>query len=176
MIEKLRKNYQLVNVLSYLCCILFFCLSQWYYLFGQINYIALAFNFVCTKWMAILIIVLEGAIITLLLSPISSVILNLSRIYFVPRAEFGVLVRLSVTSMFMALSLFNLTFLFSPVVLIWGLLLYKLVLGVGAGIGFYLVTSKLYCNTATKPYYFKVLSIVIIVYFAFNLLTMITVA
>ena len=106
---------------------------------------------------------LLGAVIMLIVPFISNIFLNYSRFYTVPRAEYGLLTILFISIYFAICGALKLINLFTPLLLVWGEILFPVLVSLGCVIWFYSVTAKLYFNNQTKPYYFRNLSIAYVI-------------
>ncbi|MCM1043239.1 MAG: hypothetical protein NC350_03395 [Corallococcus sp.] len=111
---------------------------------------------------------LLGVILVFLIPVLINLFLNLARIYSVPRAEY-ILLGIAFYSMALLISgLLNLIALITPLVAVWGNVLFPFVGKVVGLISFYAVTAKLYFNDVNRIYYFKayaVFAVIVIVLF-----------
>ena len=106
---------------------------------------------------------LSGGVIVLFSHFIARLFLRFIKINTVPETEFCFFATLAWTLYCLILGLLNLVYLFAPTFVTWGTAIFPVVATLLSGLAFYVVTSKLYFNNATKAYYFKMLSIAIIV-------------
>lgn len=168
MFNKLKANYNLSNVLVRIFYVLAVVLSTWQTSLGTLyySYLGLAANVVSQLNGAgkLVIALLSSSIIGVMLMFITPVIsgwfLSVSKIYTVPRAEFCLLVNLYCAIAFFINGLLNLINLITPVFMVWGSVLYPIIITVGCFVSFYFVTSKMYFNDVTKVHYFKCLLVV----------------
>ena len=156
MINKLRANYNLSNVLIRIFFVLAYVLYSWQtslavttLMMGQ--QISGRYNL----WLALMTSALLGAIIMLLVPLVSNIFLNYSRFYTVPRAEYALLTRLFFTLYFAICGVLKLINVITPILLVWGEILFPILVSLGCVVWFYSVTAKLYFNDQTKPYYFR---------------------
>ena len=106
-------------------------------------------------WLALLTSALLGLIIMLIVPFISNIFLNYSRFYTVPRAEYSLLAMLFFTLYFAICGVLKLINLITPILLVWGEILFPVLVSLGCVIWFYKITANLYFNNQTKPYYFR---------------------
>ncbi len=159
MITKLRKNFNLCNVLARILFVLTFVFASWQtYLSATVLVMGQA-----TLWLALVTSIVVGVALMFLLPVIANLILNWSRIFSVPRAEYCLLCHIFGTLGFLICGLLNLVNLFTPIFSVWGGVLFPFVSLLICAISFYVTTSKLYFNVATRVYYFKVCLIVFFV-------------
>ncbi len=104
--------------------------------------------------------ILTAVIFVLLIPFLTNLILNMLRLFNIPRAEYILLVFLFFDIGFLACGLLNVVNFFTPILLTWGGILFPFLVFFGCSLGFYKVTSKLYFNDVTRPYYFKNLAII----------------
>ena len=164
MINKLRANYHLSNVLIRILFVLAYTLYSWQtslsvttLMLGQ--QMTGNYNLV----VALLTSMILGTVIMFLVPIVTNVFLNYSRFYTVPRAEFALLAHLFFTIYFAICGVLKLINLFTPLLLVWGEILFPVLVSLGCIIWFYSVTTKLYFNNQTKPYYFRSLTIAYII-------------
>ena len=168
MFNKLRANYQLSNVLVRIAFVLAYVLYSWQtslsvatLIVGQMTTQALSGQY--NLLVALLTSALLGAIVMLLVPLVCNVFLNYSRFYSVPRAEFTLLAHLFLTIYYAICGALKLINLFTPLLIVWGEVLFPVIVSLGCIIWFYSVTAKLYFNNQTKPYYFKSLAIAYVI-------------
>ena len=94
---------------------------------------------------------------------IVSFALSLARIYSVPVGEYGILAVSFFGLGYLLRGLLNIVNFFTPVMLVWGGVIFPFIATLVASVGFYAVTSKLYFNDLTRPYYFRVCVLVFFV-------------
>ena len=102
---------------------------------------------------------LIGVVLMFIVPLIANVFLNVSRLYNVPRAEYGLIVQLFFVLYYLVCGLLSLVNLFTPILLTWGGEIFPFVVATGCVIWFYAVTKKLYFNDVTAWYYFRNLAI-----------------
>lgn len=156
MIEKLRHNFNLTNVLARIFFVLAFVFASWQqYLTATV----LTFGQSSLLW-GLLTAFIVGVALSFLMPIFINLVLNWARIFSVPRAEyclFGII--FAALGMFVC-GLLNLVNLFTPLFLVWGAVLFPFVSLTVAMLCFYKVTSSLYFNDVTRVYYFKLCLIV----------------
>ena len=106
---------------------------------------------------------LIGVGLMFLVPLLARLFLNMSRFYSVPRAEYGLLVHVFFTLYYVVCGALRLINLFTPILLVWGSVLFPVVTSLGCVIWFYIVTSRLYFNDVIKPFYFRNMAIVYLV-------------
>lgn len=160
MIKKLRANYSLSKVLISIFFVLAYILYSWQSslavttltlqqsLSGQYN-----------LWIALFSSALLGVLLLFLVPVVSNFIINRSHFYTVPRAEYGLLAQLFFALYFLICGALRIINLFTPILLVWGEILFPVIVSLGCIIWFYSLTAKLYFNDQTKPYYFRTLAI-----------------
>lgn len=167
MINKLRSNYQLSNVLIRIAFVLAYVLYSWQSSLAVATLMfkdfALQTSGTYGLWVALLTSALLGVILMFLTPVISNAFLNFSRFYNVPRAEYALLTHLFFTVYFAICGVLRLINLFTPLLLVWGDVLFPLLSSLGCVVWFYTVTAKLYFNEQTKPYYFRNLALTYVV-------------
>lgn len=159
MIAKLRSNFNLSNVLARILFVLTFVFANWQtslsatmLVFGQTN-----------LWIALAADLLLGVAFMFLLPVLVNFALNMVRIYSVPRAEYCLLAHAFFSLGYLILGVLNLVNLFTPVMLVWGRILFPMISSLIAAMLFYRVTAKLYFNDVTVVYYFKMFAVVYLV-------------
>ena len=173
MFSKLRNNYRLSNVLIRIAFVLAYVLYSWQDILGntqlalQLYGSVLNISYTYALVVAIFATVSIGVGLMFLVPFVAGVFLNFSRLYSVPRAEYGLLAHLFFTLYYLVCGLLSLVNLFTPLLLTWGEKLFKFIVATGCLIWFYAVTKKLYFNDATAQYYFRNL---VIVYFVLAVL------
>ena len=160
MIDKLRKNYNLSKVLVRLLFVLAYVLYSWQ---TSLSVVTLMMDTVAlgrfNVWIAVMSSALLGVILMLLVPLVCNVFLNYSRFYTVPRAEFSLLAYLFFALYFGVCGVLRLINLLTPLLIVWGEILFPVLVSLGCMIWFYVVTSNLYFNNQTKPYYFRSLTL-----------------
>ena len=163
MIAKLRSNFKLANTLARALFVLTFIFASWQDgLMGVIFAESLLrASFATYKvWMAIFCEFIVGVIWMYLLPVLVNFALNTAKLYTVPRAEYCLLVHVFFALGYFIRGCLNLVHLFTPVMLVWGGVLFPFVSSVVAAILFYRVTAKLYFNDLTVVPYFRIYAIV----------------
>ena len=164
LINKLRANFNLSNLLIRIFFVLAYVLYSWQTSLAVATLMMeQTFGGSFNLLTALLASALIGVGIMFLLPLLSNLFLNYSHFYTVPRAEFALLTHLFVAIYFVICGLLKLINLFTPILLVWGNVLFPVLTSIGCAIWFYHVTSNLYFNNQTKPYYFRNLSIVFII-------------
>ena len=164
MINKLRANYNLSKVLIRIFFVLAYVLYSWQTSLAVTTLmieqnISGQFNL----WIALMSSMLIGVILVFIVPVVSNFFLNRSRLYTVPRAEYCLLVQLFFAIYFVICGALKLINLITPLLLVWGEILFPVLVSLGCIIWFYRVTAKLYFNDQTKPYYFRSLAITYII-------------
>ena len=168
MFSKLRSNYRLSNILVRIAFVLCFVLYSWQYslqvtqmTIREMSYMGFGgFSDSYTLLMAIFVSSALGVGLMFLTPFLARTFLNISRFYSVPRAEYGLLSLVFVTLYLLVCGLLKLINVFTPLLLVWGEVLFPFLISLGCVIWFYAVTSKLYFNDVTKPFYFRNMAIV----------------
>lgn len=114
-------------------------------------------------FVALMTSLLLGVAVSFLTPLISRLFLNYSRFYSVPSAEYGLLTMVFFTLYFAICGVLKLINLFTPILLVWGEIVFPVVVSLGCVIAFFSVTAKLYFNNQTKPYYFRSLIIAYVI-------------
>ena len=164
LINKLRANYHLSNVLIRILFVLSYVLNGWQaslavatLLLEQMTGVQMSGQY--NLWVALTASALLGTMFMFIVPFVCNIFLNYSRFYSVPRAEFSLLAHLFFGIYFAICGVLKLVNLFTPILLVWGDILFPVLASLGCVIWFYVVTAKLYFNNQTKPYYFKNLAI-----------------
>lgn len=162
MIQKLRQNYRLSNTLSILAFVVAYIFCSWQMLIYACNqaYLQLGFTFVQgSKGAFVVASIFCGGIIGLVLSILvyyaANIALNFAHIYNIPRAEYGMLLRLYFALGLALCGVLKIVNYFTPLFLVWGDVLFPFVSLTVIGWLFYKRTADLYFNSATLPNYFK---------------------
>ena len=170
MFSKLRSNYRLSNILVRIAFVLAYVLYSWQtsltvteMTMQEMSYMGFgSFSDAYTLVMALFVSASLGVGLMFLLPFLARTFLNVSHFYNVPRSEYALLAHVFTTLYFVVCGALRLINLFTPLLLVWGEVLFPFVVGTACAIWFYVVTSKLYFNDVTKPFYFRN---VVIVYF-----------
>ena len=168
MFNKLRANYRLSSVLVRVALVLAFVLYSWQnslsvasLVVGQMT--GQTFSGYYNLLIALMTSALLGAIVMALMPLVCNLFLNYSRFYSVPRAEFSLLALLFLTIYYAICGALKLINLVTPLLIVWGEILFPVIVSLGCIVWFYSVTAKLYFNNQTKPYYFKSLAIAYVI-------------
>ncbi len=163
MLTKLRNNYKLSNILVRIAFVLAFVFANWQTGLAAVmlteSYVQTTFTGAVKLIVALLSVAFSGTIWMFLLPPITNVVLNFAKIHSVPRNEYCVLVHAFFALGYFICGVLNLVNVFTPLFAVWGRILFPFVSSLVAVVLFYKVTSKLYFNSATTVYYFKVCAI-----------------
>lgn len=143
-------------------------LATWQTMLGTVFYASFGFSAevfaqltsAAKLTVALMSSVIMGVALTFLTPFLAGLFLNVSKIYTVPRAEFGLLANLFCAIGFFVCGLLNLINLITPIFMVWGGVIFPFVVTLACFIAFYSVTSGLYFNDVTKAHYFKCLLIV----------------
>ena len=165
MLNKLRQNYRLGNTLIRLAFVLLYVFYSWQ---DSLASAQLAAQQIVTYAVSDAFIVAMGLLSSLVLGIVlmfavpylMSWFLHVCRFYNIPRSEFGLLAQLFCCIYYLACGLLRLLNLATPLLLNWGGVLFPFVVSLCCVIGFYHVTSQLYFNDVTRPYYFRSVAIV----------------
>ena len=171
MFSKLRSNYRLSNVLVRIAFVLAYVLYSWQTsltvaqttmremsgmgLYGISESYTMIVAFFASASL--------GVGLMFLVPFLARTFLNVSHFYNVPRAEYSLLAHVFITFYYLVCGALRLINLFTPLLLVWGDVLFPIVTSLGCVIWFYAVTSKLYFNDVTKPFYFRNVAIVYLV-------------
>lgn len=167
MVNKLKANYNLSNVLVRIFYVLAVMLSTWQGMLGTVyhTYIGVSADFLAqlNGSLKLVIALMSSSILgvgLMFLTPfLAGLFLNFSKIYSVPRAEYSLLVNLYCAIGFFINGLLNLINLITPIFMVWGGVIFPFIITLGCFVSFYLVTAKMYFNDVTKVHYFKCLLI-----------------
>ena len=159
MIEKLRTNFKLSNILSKVFFVLAYCFANWKSaaatLTAFIGYV---------EWGQIIFTTAIAAGISALVAHFVPVLfLRVTRLASVTASEYSLLATVFWGAYYLLVGVLNLLNLLSPVIIPWGAVIFPTIASLLCGLGFYAVTSKLYFNDVTRVYYFKVLGFAIVV-------------
>jgi hypothetical protein len=158
MIAKIRNNYMLSNLLSKALLVCTYIFANWKIVAGTLTAMLGS-----ASWAMILFVSTNSAAITVVLAHfLPKLYLSLAKIHSVPHSEFSLLATLAWTAYNLLVGLLNLILLAAPTFLVWGAVIFPVVSVLASGVVFYVVTSKLYFNDATRPHYFKTLAIAVL--------------
>jgi hypothetical protein len=163
MINKLRKNFAASNLLATIAFVVTSAFASWYSFSAASVMVLGSADIYVTLFASLLGGILGAFILPLLVN----FVLNLARIYSVPRAEFSLLAKLFFAASFLVSGALGMLRFLSPFLATWGLMLIDAAVTTAACFTFYHVTAKLYFNSHTRVYYFR---LIIIVYAALMLL------
>lgn len=166
MFNKLKNNYRLSNVLVRILFVLTFVFAKWQtgMAAATLTESYLGTNLGSTKlFVALATVAVLGTIWMFLIPPIVNFALNFVKIYSVPRSEYCLLAHAFFAVGYFICGALNLVNLFTPMFAVWGRILFPFVSSLIAALLFYKVTAKLYFNSATSAYYFKVCAIAYLV-------------
>ncbi len=165
MFNKLRQNYKLSDVLIRIAFVLTYVFYSWQECLAAAQTVSMSYGIAALPEttvivLALLMSFLIGVVLMFLVPFVTNLFLNSSKFYNVPRAEYALLAHLFCTIYFVVCGALRLVDLFTPVLLVWGGVLFPFVVSLGCVICFYAVTSRLYFNDVTRPYYFRNAAIV----------------
>ena len=156
MIEKLRRNFNLANVLVRILLVVTFVFANWQS-FLAATVLVLGYS---NLLIGLISVFLVGVALSFIIPLVINLVLNWARIFSVPRAEFCLIGTAFFALGMLICGLFNLVHLFTPLFLVWGAVIFPFVSVTVAMLCFYKVTASLYFNDVTRVYYFKVYLIV----------------
>lgn len=159
MINKLRQNYNISNILATVAFALTYAFAKWF------NFTSVSSIFIGNSNIMVVVLaaLLSGFIFAVILPYAINLVLNIARINFVPRAEYSLLAKLFFSATYLVCGLLNLLRFLSPFFAVWGEMLVFAVTTTIAVFSFYSVTAKLYFNNNSRVYYFRLIVIVYIV-------------
>ena len=167
MINKLRSNYKLSNALIRVLFVLTYVFYSWHknlsaalvaiQLINSMGEYAIAESY--KLWLALTSSLFSGVILVLIVPFVVNLYLKFSRFYNVPQAEYTLIALLFCTLYFVVCGALNLIHLVTPLLLIWGNIVFPVIVSLGCIIWFYRVTVKLYFNDVTELYYFRSVAI-----------------
>lgn len=164
MFNKLRQNYKLSDALIRIAFVLAYVFYSWQTYLESVETLVIygAFNFTDALALstALFAALFMGVVLMFLVPWLTSLFLNMFRFYNVPRAEYALLAHMFCTIYFAVCGVLRLINIFTPLLLNWGGVLFPFVVALGCVIWFYHVTSQLYFNDLTRPYYFRYVAIV----------------
>ncbi len=166
MITKLRENYKLSDLIIRILFVGGYLFANWQTTASVVNLMVPQSNI----WYVVLVGIMAGILWMCLLPFVINIILNVARLYSVPRAEFCLIAMFCMCVNYVILGLFNLVNLFTPLLMVWISVIAPVISALVAGILFYKITSVLYFNDASRVFYFKLCGIVFFAYVAFRIL------
>ena len=166
LIEKLKTNFQLSNMIVRILFVVSFVFCNWQDLLISSQLVLETVNISQNATIPLLILggIISAVFVLLVVPYLINMALNFLRLYNVPRSEY-VLIALA----FMAIGnigcgILNLVNLFTPILIAWGAVLFPVIVSCVCMIAFYKVTAKLYFNDVTRANYFRNLAIVYLVF------------
>lgn len=159
MFNKLRQNYMLSSVLIQLAFVIAYVFYSWQECIATAQLILSTTNSMLVL-VGIFASMLMGIILMFLVPFAAGLFLQASRFYNIPRAEYGLLAQLFCIFYYLLCGAFRLLNLATPLLLNWGQVLFPFAVSLCCVVGFYRVTSQLYFNDVTRPYYFRNMAIV----------------
>lgn len=167
MLTKLKNNYQLSNVLVRILFVVAYVFAKWQTGLAAAtlteSYMQMSLADGAKFVVAFASLAVMGTVWMFLLPPLVNVALNFVKIYSVPRSEYCLLAHAFFALGYFVCGVLNLINLFTPLFAVWGRVLFPFVSSLVAALLFFKVTKKLYFNTATSVYYFKVFAVAYIV-------------
>ncbi len=166
MFTKLKNNYRLSNVLARIFFVLAFVFAKWQ---TGLAAATLTESYLQTSlgasklFVALTTVAGLGTGLMFLLPVIVNAILNFAKIYSVPRNEYCLFAHVFCALGYFICGALNLINVFTPIFAVWGRVLFPFVSSLIAALLFYKVTAKLYFNSSTSVYYFKVFAIAYLV-------------
>ena len=158
MITKLRANFKLTNILSKALLVLAYTLACWKDSAGALTLLIgcapISATFLCCLF--------SGGIVAVVAHYLPRLYLKISKIYTFDPSEFSFFATLAWTAYYLLFALFKLIYLVAPTFIVWGGVIFPVISVLLAGLAFYVVTSKLYLNDLTRPYYFATLAFLVI--------------
>ena len=166
--NKLKANYNLSNVLVRVFYVLAVVLATWQSMLGTVYYayfgptqeLLVQFNASFKLVIALMSSTVAGVVLMFITPYIAQLFLNVTKIYSVPRAEFCLLVNLYCAVAFLLIGILNFINLITPLFIVWGGVLFPVLITIGCFASFYAVTAKMYFNDVTRVHYFKCLLVV----------------
>ncbi|MEG1528081.1 MAG: hypothetical protein RR248_04435 [Clostridia bacterium] len=166
MIEKLREKYALSAWLIRIAFVVTYVFAFWYDTCGIVDYMSMIFvDFTASLWYVPLVAVVTGICMLGILMIMVSVIINFCRLYYLPKAEFTLIVTAFFVLRHLIMGVLKLLYYITPIIHIWGQLLIPLIATLICAILFYKTVKKLYLNNLNEPHFFKCELILFIVYF-----------
>lgn len=160
MIDKLRKNYNASSIIIRLLFVLLYCVAN----FNTCNSIVAAYMGQQEWYVILLVLVLSAVLVMVILPFVITLLLNIARLYNMPRNEYVLIAYVCMCIQFLCIILGNLLMLALPFMGTWITIIMNFIGIAVAMLVFYIITSKLYFNDATKPYYLRVIVIVFAIF------------
>lgn len=159
MINKIRSNLKLYNVLFKALLVLTYFFASWKEFAGTLTLMQNSADWPTIVWGC----AISSAVMVAIAHFLPRIYLKFAKIYTVNLQEYSVIATLFFALHYLIVGLLNLLLLAFPSFITWGSVLFPLVSVLGCGVAFYFATCKLYFNDVTRYYYFNSLSILIIV-------------
>lgn len=162
LINKLKTDYRLSNMIVRILFVVGFVFSCWQDLLLSTTMVASSIGLPSGAVIPTMLLtgIIMGAVFTLIIPFLINMLLNFLRVYNVPRHEYVLIALVFFDIGFFAVGILNLVNLFTPLFVVWGSILFPLVVSLGCTIGFYKVTANMYFNDVTRQRYFKNLAII----------------
>lgn len=156
MLEKLKTHYGLTLWLVRLLFCVTYVFGCWYDIKTSCYSATIYYGIGMTSvWLCLLVGILSAIIWLVILNVLVRMLLRALSIYGLPSNEFAVVVTFFFSFYYLLLGLFYLFALITPVILVWGQILFPVVSTLIASMLFFFAIRKLYLNTTTSPRMFK---------------------
>ncbi len=161
LINKLKTDYRLSNMLVRILFVVGFVFSCWQDLLLSTTMVASYMGLPSGAVIPTMLLtgIIMGVVLTLIIPFVINMLLNFLRVYNVPRHEYVLIALMFFDIGFFAVGILNLVNLITPLFIVWGSVLFPLIVSLGCTIGFYKVTANMYFNDVTRQRYFKNLAI-----------------
>lgn len=159
MLEKLKNNYGLSIWLSRAAYVLLYIFAMWRTSSGLLSALASGNNFTANIWLVLLLSLVTGIISLFLIHFLTGLVLNLLRFFFLPLQEFTLLAVIFLALKNLILGVLNCLYFITPVIGVWGDLIFPVLAFLVSGILFYFTVEKYYLNNKTAPIFFRALII-----------------
>lgn len=165
LINKLKTDYRLSNMIVRILFVVGFVFCSWQDLLMSTTLVASTTSLPSGMIIPTMLLtgIIMGTIFTLIIPFVINLLLNFLRIYNVPRHEYVLIALVFFDIGFFACGILNLVNLITPLFVVWGSILFPLIVSLGCMIGFYKVTANMYFNDVTRQRYFKNLAVIYIV-------------
>lgn len=160
MLEKLKNNYGLSIWLARTAYVLLYVFVSWRTSFSLLNAFFEESGFASNVWLMLLLALITGIVSLLLVHFLTGFVLNMMRFFFLPRQEFTLLVVIFLALKNLILGALNCLYFITPVIGIWGELIFPVIAFLISGVLFYMTVEKYYLNSKTAPIFFKALIII----------------
>ncbi|MDD3831907.1 MAG: hypothetical protein PHW00_04565 [Clostridia bacterium] len=161
MIQRLRNNYTLSKWLARILYVLCYTFGNWQLLKSSVISVVQTNNAVMSTpmyasfWLVLLTGILSGVVALLILNLLLVILLNVTHVYYLPRSEFATVITGIVAIKHLLLGILNCLYFITPLISVWGGLLFEC-LGVTVMFALiYIVSRKLYLTNQTAPFFFK---------------------